>query len=140
MKNFMSAHNSGNNTKIISRTYSSFLQRKPEDALYIKDKCDRESNGLLLVYEWYKICQIQWKTTRLFSIWREFCWKSLARFFIIPLQKLHRTTNSNCRRLCHTDNSNHYRIFWSCPLSLPYWKKSHQTLDEVFKIPIPFRF
>ena len=139
MNLFISAYKSKSNTKIISRTYKCLSNIRSGDAYYIKEKWDRESNKALTGEEWHKICQIQWKTTSSLG-WREFCWKCLTRFFITPLQKRHRSSNSECWRQCQINNADHYHIFWSCPILNTYWKNVHQTLKEVFKTTIPFRF
>lgn len=134
MKVFISAYNSEYNIKIISRMYNCFSNRKSEDALYIKEKWDRESNRVLSGEEWHMICQMQWKTISYLN-WGEFCWKSLVRFFITPQQKRHRTINLDCWRKCQASNANHYK---SCPVLATYWKNIHQTLENVFRITVPF--
>ena len=139
MNIFKSAYDSDCNTKIVSRIYNCLSNRKSKGALYIKEKWDGESNGVLPGEEWRGICQIQWKTTSSL-IWREFCWKSLVRFLSTQKQEQHRTSNSGCWRECQANNANHYHIFWSCPVLSAFWKNIHRTLKEVCKCAIPFRF
>lgn len=52
----------------------------------------------------------------------------------------HRTGNSECWRQCQADNAGHFHIFWSCPRLKTYWKNVHQTIENVFRTTIPFRF
>ena len=139
MKMFVSAYKGVSNNKIISRIYNCFSNKKSEEAFYIKEKWDRESNRVLSKEEWHMACQAQWKTTSSL-IWREFSWKTLVRFFITPLQKRHRTGSSLCWRRCQCTEAGHHHVFWSCPVLTDYWQNIHQTLEEVFRFTIPFRF
>ena len=121
------------------RLYPEYINKKSEEAFYIKEKWDRESNRVLSKEEWHMACQAQWKTTSSL-IWREFSWKTLVRFFITPLQKRHRTGSSLCWRRCQGTEAGHLHVFWSCPMLTDYWQNIHRTLEEVFRSTIPFRF
>lgn len=74
MKLFRSAYNSEPTAEIISKIYKCFLDIYTGESQYIKEKWDRESNGVLTGEEWRTVCRIQWKTSSSLS-WREFSWK-----------------------------------------------------------------
>lgn len=94
LKVFIEAYLAGSNQRLISRIYKG-LQRTKGNSLYVKQKWEQEGNLVLKEEDWGNLCEIQWKTSSS-SLWREFCWKSLIRFFITPAQKKHYTNSSVC--------------------------------------------
>ena len=84
------------------------------------------------------MCAIQWSSTSS-SMWREFCWKNIVRFFITPQQKAHFGDGSSCWRLCGENSANHFHIFWSCQVLTPYSQEIHKHVNNVFSSSIPLR-
>uniref|UniRef100_A0A8C9XT72 Reverse transcriptase domain-containing protein n=1 Tax=Sander lucioperca TaxID=283035 RepID=A0A8C9XT72_SANLU len=104
--------NSGAHNKIISRLYNSILRCKKDNTLYVKTRWEKEGNLRITEECWEHICKIQWVSTGS-NVWREFCWKSIMRFFITPVQKRYRGNGDACWR-CGGCGANHYHIFWDC--------------------------
>lgn len=98
-----------------------------------------EWNSFLNEEAWEQLCEIQWKTSNS-TLWREFCWKNLIMFFITPVQKRHYTNSSVRWRQCRSLEANHFHIFWSCSLLLPFWQEVYTILERVFQVDIPFGF
>lgn len=136
LKLVLSASKSTTCSKIISKLYKAILQCKSENSLYIKKKWEKEGNFNISDENWQRICAIQWSSTS-FSMWREFCWKNIVRFFITPQQKAHFGEGSSCWRLCGENNANHFHIFWSCRILVPYWQEIHKHVNNVFDSSIP---
>lgn len=123
---------------IISKMYKGILQCKSYNSLYIKKKWEKEGNFNISKESWQRVCAIQWSSTSS-STWREFCWKNIVRFFITPQQKAHFGDGSSCWRLCGENNANHFHIFWSCQVLVPYWQEIHKQVNNVFGSSIPLR-
>lgn len=85
LKLVLSASKSTTCSKIISKLYKGILQCKSDNSLYIKKKWEKEGNFYISDENWQRICAIQWSSTSS-SMWREFCWKNIVRFFITPQQ------------------------------------------------------
>ena len=49
-------------------------------SLHVKQKLERAGNLVLSEEDWEYLCEIQWKFSNS-KLWREFCWKTLIRFF-----------------------------------------------------------
>ena len=124
-------------TKIISKLYKAILHHKSGNTWYIKEKWEREGNLTITEDAWKRMCLMQW-TSSCSTIWREFCWKNVIRFFITPLQKRYGGGGSSCWRQCGTDNANHFHVFWNCPVIVPYWQEIHKHINNVFGVNIPF--
>ena len=135
---FIEAYGAGSNQKIISKIYKGLQQTKC-GTLYLKQKWEQEGQFVLKEEDWENLCEIQWKTSSS-TIWREFCWKNLIRFFITPAQKRHYTNSSACWRQCGCLEANHFHIFWSCASLVPFWQEVHKVLQSVFQTDIQFKF
>nr|AAD02930.1 reverse transcriptase [Oryzias latipes] len=124
-------------TKIISKLYNSILSHKGENTYYVKERWEREGRLTITEEDWEQICRKQWITTGS-NIWREFCWKSIMRFFTTPSQKKY-LGNSKCWR-CGNNGANHFHIFWDCVIIKKYWSDIHEHLQNVFSIVFPLSF
>ena len=135
LKVFIDAYSNGSNQKLISRFYKGLQQTKCS-SLYVKQKWEHEGN---LVLDWENLCEIQWKTSSS-TVWREFCWKNLIRFFITPAQKRHYTNSSACWRQCGCLVANHFHIFWSCASLIPFWREVYNVMQSIFQTDVQFKF
>lgn len=69
-----------------------------------------------------------------------FVGKPLLDFFITPAQKRHYSNSSICWRQCGCLEANHFHIFWSCSILLPFWQEVYNILQKVFQTDITFEF
>lgn len=133
VKVFTDVYVSGPGQKIISRLFKG-LQQMKGSSLHVKQKWEGEGNLVLSKEDWEYLCEIQWKTSNS-TLRREFCWKTLIRFFITPAQKRHYSNSAICWRQCGCLKANHFHIFWSCSLLLPYcWQEViHNSAKKCFR-------
>ncbi len=78
------------------------------------------------------ICKLQWATSRS-SYWREFCWRNTISFFLTPKQKNKFLGNTNCWRLCGSQDANNCHIF---PNIRSFWKYIHIVLETILDISV----
>lgn len=135
VETFISLTESRAVNKTISRLYNAILRCKKDSTVYVKVKWEKEAGLTVSDEDWDCICRIQWTTTTL-KVWREFCWKSIIRFFITPAQKKYRGT---CWR-CGGDDANHFHIFWNCQVIHQYWSQINEHLQNVFSTVLPLNF
>ena len=123
--------------KATSTLYAALEDLKADNTEHVKERWEREAEIEVTGEEWREINKYQWKTTNS-SSWREFGWKNTMRFFLTPAQR--KFSDTKCWRSCGADKAGHFHIFWGCPLIKHYWLEMKKTIDEVFKINIPFDF
>ena len=128
----MDAYVSGPGQKTISRLYKG-LQQMKGSSWHVKQKWEKEGNLVLSEEDWEYLCEIQWKTSNS-TLWREFCWKTLIRLFVTPAQKRHYSNSSICWRQCGCPEANHFHIFWSCSVLLPFWQEVYNILQSISDI------
>lgn len=136
---FISLLKLGHCTKVISKLYNGILGSKQGDTDHIRNKWEKEGDILISTERWENIFKLQWMTSSS-NTWREFCWKSIVRFFVTPAQKKHLKGGDTCWRFCGTRNANHHHIFWSCCRIKPFWEQLCEHLNNIFSENIPFKF
>ncbi len=57
-------------------------------------------------------------------------------FFLTPKQINKFLGNSNCWRLCGSQDANHFHIFWGCPNIKSFWKYIHTVLEKIVDISV----
>ena len=93
--------------RVISELYQGMVANRNTSTLYIKDKWGKELNEVITEDMWHDIIETQ-QTTSNSRMSREFCWKSIVRFFITPKMKKGRTAvGQPCWRLCGEQNVTH---------------------------------
>ncbi len=125
--------------KTITKLYKALMDLHGDSSLYIKERWEKESGIAISTEDWENICKLQWATSRS-SYWREFCWRNTIRFFLTPKQKNKFLGNSNCWRLCSSQDANHFHIFWGCPNIRRFWKDIHNVLEKILDISVDFSF
>lgn len=90
---------------------------------------------------WADIWKIQFSSTNS-NTWRDFCWKTLIRFFITPVQKSKfDAAPSCCWRDCgEAAAADQGHIFWSCPLIQPFWTEVANLISETLCYQISCSF
>lgn len=123
----------------ISKIYKVLQGLVKEDTAYIKEKWEKESNITMQMETWEKIICQQWKSTSALS-WREFGWKSIARFFRVPAQRISLGGGTSCWRSCGESKATHFHVFWDCPVISKYWEDIKSNMEKIMKIVIPSGF
>lgn len=136
---FINAYRLDSVQKVIFRLYRRLQEIKTTNTIYIKQKWDSESNNCLSEDTWLKYCEFQWKITNS-KLWRSFGWKCLIRYVITPAQYNYRAGSSSCRRLCHSQEANHYHLFWAWPKINTFWHKVFLELVTIFAAEISFNW
>ena len=69
---------------------------------------------------------------------REFSWKNLIRFFIMPkIKNKYLKTNYMCWRECGDLEAGHAHIFWKCNKIARFWGIVHDVLLKILGYDIP---
>lgn len=139
LKIFISAYRNDSGLKMISRLYKGIQDTNTANSTHIKQKWEMESTKCISEEMWVKYCEFQWKISSSTS-WRAFCWKSICRYFITPVQSSHYSGTSNCWRQCGSHEANHYHVFWDCPKVSSFWHKVHTELEIIFETKIIFNW
>ena len=134
---FISAYESDQGKKLISKFYKEQENLKGDNSKYIKEKWEKEAGSLISEEEWEQINEQQWRTTCSIS-WREYGWQNIVRYFIIPAQQ--KSQDTRCWRLCGENKANHFHIFWECPSIIPYWQDLQKCMKKILKVEFPFTF
>jgi len=137
---FMDAYNSGNIKGLISKLYHSITSLKRDSTDYVKQRWEKELNIVITEDMWLNAWETQSSSTNSWT-WRDFCWKSLIRFFITPKQKSKQTgTQLACWRECGEVFADHAHIFWSCPSIQSFWRKVAKIISKVlcFNMKVSF--
>ncbi len=95
----------------ISKIYKVLQELEGEDAAYIKEKWEKESNITIQLETWEKITLQQWKSTSALS-WREFGWKNIVGFFRVPAQRISLRGSTSCWRSCGNNKASHFHVFY----------------------------
>lgn len=104
------------------------------------DKWEKEAGITITEEEWKCICTSQWRSTNSHT-WKEFCWKSVTRFFITPQQSAHFSQgNSCCWRNCGCQIAHHFHVFWDCHILQKYWYDVNNAIKHIFHTNIPLDF
>lgn len=110
MEVFIDAYNSKNTKGIVGRLYKAITSMNKSSTDYIKERWEKELNVVITEDMWTKAWETQSTTTSSF-FWRDFCWKTLTRFFITPYQKSKSSGMQHfCWRECGSD-SGHAHMF-----------------------------
>ena len=134
---FIKAYKSELPRGVISMLYKSITNLNNHSTKYIKHRWELEAGLIITDEEWEHICTNQWKSTSS-HIWKEFCWKSISRYFIPPSQSVHFTHgNAQCWRNCGCQRAHHYHVFWECSILQSYWSDVNKALKHIFQINIP---
>lgn len=110
-----------------------------EDTLYIKNKWEQEAGTLISDEDSERVCIFQWTSTNSL-VWREHCWKDTIGFIKTPYQGKYKQVNAECWRKCGSQETNHFHIFWGCPILHNFWSGIHKALKYVFNVQITFDF
>lgn len=89
---------------------------------------------------WTDIWETQFSSTNSLS-WRDFCWKSVVRFFITPKQKSKQTrTPLPCWRDCGSTMVDHAHVFWTCPHVMPFWEEVSKLISKILGFDVGMSF
>ena len=137
IKFFISAYDSDQGKKLITKLYKEVERLKGNNMTYIKEKGGKEAGWQLSEEEWDKVNEGQWKTTCSLSC-REYGWKNIVRYFITPTQQ--KSQDTRRWRLCGENKANHFHIFWGCPCIIPFWQELKKSMETILKVQIPLSF
>lgn len=137
---FTKAYKSQLTRGITAKLYKSITNLNSHSTKYIMDKWEKEAGITITEEEWECICTSQWRSTKSHT-WKEFCWKSVTRFFITPQQSAHFSQgNSCCWRNCGCQIAHHFHVFWDCHVLQKYWYDVNNAIKHIFHTNIPLDF
>lgn len=128
--------------KPISKIYKCLQTIKNLSTTYIKKAWEKETGVEISVDDWLNICKAT-MTTSSSSLWREFTWKNVVRFFITPYikSKHHKDPDkAHCWRECGNLVAGHFHIFWQCAKITPYWTNVVTEIKKIMRFDLPCDF
>uniref|UniRef100_A0A3B1IMJ8 Reverse transcriptase domain-containing protein n=1 Tax=Astyanax mexicanus TaxID=7994 RepID=A0A3B1IMJ8_ASTMX len=142
IKIFTDSYKGNTNRGLISRIYSSLQLEKGFSTMYVKSRWEKEANVMLTEDDWTNICRTL-STTSSSSLWREFTWKNILRFFITPNIKKVQSNNpahGQCWRICGNMSAGPFHIFWDCPNISEYWVDVVKEIRSILNYDLDFNF
>lgn len=123
--------------KTVSQLYQSISGSRKHTTDYIRERWEKEMNIEITTEQWTNICMTQYTTTSS-NAWREFCWKTMTRFFITPkLKSKQLGIPQACWRNCDESEANHYHVFWGCSGIKSFWNDVWDRIQQILNLQIP---
>uniref|UniRef100_A0A3B3D4V0 Reverse transcriptase domain-containing protein n=1 Tax=Oryzias melastigma TaxID=30732 RepID=A0A3B3D4V0_ORYME len=128
--------------KQISRLYSSLQITRNLSTTCVKVRWEKEAEVVISDDDWLNICKNA-MTTSCSSMWREFTWKNIIRFFITPnISSKHQNKpdEARCWRDCGNKRAGPFHVFWNCDKIRPYWSEVIRTINNITGLGLPNDF